>query len=171
MSYSFVVSDSEGDHKFKVSSLEKFTKCKLVAEALQDADEDEDHEVPLVGIEPRILEKIIECMEHDDVMPEIQKPLKSNKLIENGVPKWFVDYIEAFDNKDLEKIIVAANYLDYKELLELGCVRVASMIKGKTPDEIKKIFGLVAEETEEAVVEAEGNQEAHGSDTLETVEA
>ena len=36
----------------------------------------------------------------------------------------------------------ASNYLDIKPLLDVGCKTVANMIKGKSPDEIRKTFNI-----------------------------
>ena len=38
--------------------------------------------------------------------------------------------------------IQAANYLNIKSLLDLTCQTVADMIKGKTPEEIRKTFNI-----------------------------
>lgn len=38
--------------------------------------------------------------------------------------------------------IKAANYLDIKALLDVGCKTVANMIKGKSPEEIRKTFNI-----------------------------
>merc|ERR1711964_833960 len=38
-------------------------------------------------------------------------------------------------------LILAANYMDIKSLLHLGCAKIATLIKGKSPEEIKKILG------------------------------
>ena len=39
-------------------------------------------------------------------------------------------------------ILQAANYLDIKGLLDVTCKTVANLIKGKTPDEIRKTFNI-----------------------------
>lgn len=36
----------------------------------------------------------------------------------------------------------AANYLNIKSLLDLTCQTVADMIKGRTPEEIRKTFNI-----------------------------
>lgn len=39
--------------------------------------------------------------------------------------------------------------MDIKPLLDLTCAKVASMIKGRTPDEIRKIFNISSDFTPE----------------------
>lgn len=53
----------------------------------------------------------------------------------------------------------AANYLNIKSLLDLGCQTVADMMKGKTPVEIRKIFHIKNDYTreEEEAVRAENS--------------
>ena len=40
------------------------------------------------------------------------------------------------------EIILAANYMDIKPLMELASSKVESIIKGKSPEEIRKIFNI-----------------------------
>lgn len=43
---------------------------------------------------------------------------------------------------DLLALVVAANFLDCKTLLDDACQAVADRIKGKSPEQIRQIFGL-----------------------------
>lgn len=43
----------------------------------------------------------------------------------------------------LFELILAANFLDVRPLLDLVCKAAADMIRGKTPDEIRKKFNIV----------------------------
>lgn len=56
------------------------------------------------------------------------------------VPKYILldlgtNYMDGF-------LYQAANYLDIKPLLDVGCKTVANMIKGKSPEEIRKTFNI-----------------------------
>lgn len=50
-----------------------------------------------------------------------------------------------FDDKpmaDIFEMILAANYLDMKDILSAMCKHVANYLKGKSPEEIRQLFGL-----------------------------
>ena len=76
----------------------------------------------------------------DQRLPEIEKPLRSNNLSEI-VPEWDAKFVD-IEQEVLFELILAANYMDIKSLLDLTCAKVASMIKGKTPEQIRKTFNI-----------------------------
>ncbi|KAJ3078993.1 hypothetical protein HDU99_000230, partial [Rhizoclosmatium hyalinum] len=57
----------------------------------------------------------------------------------DDIEEWDAQFIKV-DNEVLFEIILAANYLDIKALLDLGCKSVANMIKGKTAQEARSIY-------------------------------
>ncbi len=61
--------------------------------------------------------------------PEIEKPLRTTNLAELVDP-FDAKFIDIENLEELFEIILAANYLDIKSLLELSCAKVASLIKG-----------------------------------------
>ena len=88
-------------------------------------------------------------------MSEIQKPLTSPNMADL-VQAFYADFIDV-DQDVLFTLILLANQLDLKPLLDLACASVAAMIKGKTPEEIRKTFNIVNDFTpeEEAQVREE----------------
>ena len=58
------------------------------------------------------------------------------------VSEWDATFVE-MPQEELFECILAANFMDIKSLLDLTCAKVASMIKGKTPEEIRKTFNIV----------------------------
>ena len=125
-----------------------------------DDDEDENEkstEIPLPNVKSNVLQKVIEfCEQHlKEPMTEIEKPLKSQNMAD-VVQKWYADFVD-LEQVMLFELILAANYMDIKPLLDLTCATVASMIKGKTPDEIRATFNITNDFTpeEEAQVREE----------------
>jgi S-phase kinase-associated protein 1 len=62
--------------------------------------------------------------------------------------EWFAKFVE-MEQETLIETILAANYMDIKPLLDLTCATIASMIKGKTTEEIRKTFNIVNDFTPE----------------------
>ena len=119
---------------------------------------DDTQEIPLPNVKTSVLTKVIAFLNHHVVtepMSEIEKPLKSSNMSEVVQP-FYAEFV-AVEQEILFELILAANYMDIKPLLDLTCATVASMIKGKSPEEIRKTFNIVNDFTpeEEAQVREE----------------
>ncbi|KAK6120870.1 hypothetical protein DH2020_045384 [Rehmannia glutinosa] len=109
------------------------TAVALEARTLQHMIEDKcaDNSIPVHNVTSKILAKVLEyCKRHVDAAAKAKRGRRSRK-----------------------GCIPAANYLEIKNLLDLTCQTVADMIKGKTPEEIRKTFNIrndfTADEEEE----------------------
>merc|ERR1712173_559110 len=96
-----------------------------------------------------ILKLIVKYLTHHKgkVPGEIAKPIRSVKMEKIVEDEWDAQFINKQPKRTIFQIILGANYMDIKSLLHLGCAKIATMIKGKSPEEIKKI--LSEEESEE----------------------
>jgi S-phase kinase-associated protein 1 len=117
----------------------------------------EEKEIPLPNVKSAILNKVVAYLKYhvDNPAKEIEKPLKSANMNE-VVSQWDADFVDV-EQELLFELILAANYMDIKPLLDLTCAKVASMIKGKTPEQIRKTFNITNDFTpeEEEAVRAE----------------
>ncbi|XP_026439792.1 SKP1-like protein 1B [Papaver somniferum] len=96
-------------------------------------DDCADNGIPLPNVTSKILAKVIEyCRKHDGDADEKGK---------DEVKNWDAEFVKV-DQSTLFDLILAANYLNIKELLDLTCQTVADMIKGKTAEEIRKTFNI-----------------------------
>ena len=122
--------------------VEKEIACKsvLVKGIVDDAGTDD--EIPLPSVKKAILDKIIEYCTyiHTNTPPEIEKPLRSNDVA-GVVNQWYADFVN-LEQEVLFELILAANFMDIKSLLELTTAKVASLIKGKTIPETRKFFNI-----------------------------
>ncbi|KAE8713484.1 SKP1-like protein 1B [Hibiscus syriacus] len=117
-----ILKSSDGDN-FEVDQA-----VALESQTIKHMIEDDcaDSGIPLPNVTSKILSKVIEyCKKHVEASESgiLQLPTK-------------VDQTTLFD------LILAANYLNIKSLLALTCQTVADMIKGKTPEEIRKTFNI-----------------------------
>ncbi|XP_057490044.1 SKP1-like protein 1B [Actinidia eriantha] len=110
-----------------------------------------DSGIPLPNVTSQILSKVIEyCKRHTQAPPKSE--LGINGSDDDEVKNFDKEFVKV-DHGTLFDIILAANYLNIKSLLDLTCQTVADMMKGKSPEEIRKIFNIkndfTAEEEEE----------------------
>jgi len=116
----------------------------LLKTVLEGVDED-GMEIPLPNVSHAVLQKLLEFMRHykTDQMRSIEKPLPMNKEFVDVVGQWYNAFIETFEGIDsLYELIKAADYMDIPPVHELACARLAYRIRGKEPNEIRKILGL-----------------------------
>ena len=135
-----VVLTCEGEKiNVDVDVAEKSTILKNMIE-----DTGKDGEIPIPNIRVSILRKVIVYCTHyrGQQSPGIPKPLPHKNLKEAGVPEWDCDYINLDNMDDLIDLVVASNFLDIEGLLNLGCAKIASLIKGKNVEEIRDMFGI-----------------------------
>ncbi|KAF3770373.1 hypothetical protein M406DRAFT_354415 [Cryphonectria parasitica EP155] len=105
--------------------------------------------VPLPNVSGPVLVKIIEWSEHhrNDPLPSSEDDNESRKKT-TEIDEWDQKFMQV-DQEMLFEIILAANYMDIKALLDVGCKTVANMIKGKSPEEIRKTFNITNDFTPE----------------------
>lgn len=104
-------------------------------------EEGEEETVPLPNVNSAILKKVIQWATHhkDDAPPLEDDETKEKRT--DDISSWDAEFLKV-EQSTLFELILAANYLDIKGLLDVTCKTVANMIKGKTPEEIRKQFNI-----------------------------
>ena len=92
--------------------------------------EADDEPVPLPNVNAGILRKVITWAQHhkDDPPPPEDEENKEKRT--DDIDPWDQEFLKV-DQGTLFELILAANYLDIKGLLDVTCKTVANMIKGK----------------------------------------
>ncbi|KAI3991950.1 hypothetical protein MKX01_012895 [Papaver californicum] len=102
-------------------------------------DDCADSGIPLANVTSEIMGLVIQyCKKHVEENP----PQGDAPAVDEDLKKWDAEFVNKFEQKTLFHLILAANYLDIKSLLDLTCQKIADMIKEKTPDEIRKTFNI-----------------------------
>jgi S-phase kinase-associated protein 1 len=137
---------SNDEREFKVSK-----KVAVMSVTIKNMLEDlegttGENPIPLPNVTGKTLEKVLAYCQHKIDHPSVvadtatSKDEKESRKVEE-MTEWDKQYLQV-DQASLFELILAANYLDIKPLLDLTCTAVANMIKGKTPEEIRKQFNI-----------------------------
>jgi len=136
-------------HKIKLMSSDgeqfetdvQVVKCLGTLMADFELEEGEAEPVPLPKVNSTILKKILQWATYhkDDPQPVDGDENKEKRT--DDISSWDDDFLKV-DQGTLFELILAANYLDIKGLLDITCEKNANMIKGKTPEEIRKTFNI-----------------------------
>jgi len=108
---------------------------------LEDLGSTSDVAIPLHNVTQKILNKVVEYCKHHCEHPTPKSEDKKDDKKSDDILPWDKEFCNV-DQATLFELILAANYLDIKPLLDLTCKTVANMIKGKTPEEIRKTFNI-----------------------------
>ncbi|KAJ4817748.1 SKP1/ASK1-like protein [Rhynchospora pubera] len=137
---------------------EEFVVREMVAKMSQTIshmieDECADGTIPLPNVNSRILTKVLEyCNKH---VPNEQPADGStaSDTAKDNIEKWDKEFVQIVDDNTLFDLILAANYLSIKGLLDLTCQKVADKMTGKTPEQIREIFHIKNDYTPEEEAE------------------
>merc|ERR1711964_195922 len=99
--------------------------------------------IEIKQVNAQILKLVVAYLKrHDGKVPaEVPKPIKATKMEKVVEDPKDAEFIDGLTKEDVFQVILAANYMDIKSLLHLGCAKIATLIKGKSPEEIKDILG------------------------------
>jgi S-phase kinase-associated protein 1 len=123
------------------------------------ADYNQKEDIPLPDIKYDILKKVVEYLAHykDKEPSQIPKPLPTSDL-KDVTDEWDVNFINGIDLDSVFDLINAANYMDISSLLDLSCAKIASLMKGKSAAEIRAMFNIECDLTEDELKEYEEYQ-------------
>ena len=125
-------------------------KSKVIREMLEFTEEGGDEtisDIPNLQVSGDILKKVVDYITYhkdDSIQAEDKKEESGPK---KGC-KWDEDFLKV-ERPVLFELILAANYLEIKGLLDITCFAVAEMIKGKTAEQIRAEFNIVNDLNEE----------------------
>lgn len=121
---------------------------------IEDLGYDGDETIPLSAINSEALKRIFEyCENHVNDKPK-EYEQRYPDYLDSSEPWGFdADFVAPYEKPEnlpeLFDIISAADFLDNKKLLDLCCKKVAYIIKDKKSDEIRQIFGIENDFSEE----------------------
>ncbi|KAF8245131.1 E3 ubiquitin ligase SCF complex, Skp subunit [Wilcoxina mikolae CBS 423.85] len=129
------------DNTTLVVDKEVAERSVLIKNMLEDVGEVEEA-IPIPNVNEAVLKKVIEwCEHHKGDSPSTNDDESDSRKRSTDIEEWDQKFMQV-DQEMLFEIILAANYLDIKPLLDVGCKTVANMIKGKSPEEIRKTFNI-----------------------------
>ena len=152
MSKNITIISSDGQN---ITIDEKSAKrSKLLNGVLLDFKE--DSEVPTPSVRGEVIKKVVEYLTHymESEPKKIPKPLPSTNLLD-VTDEWDVTFINSVDLDFTYEIINAANYMVINSLLDLACAKLSALMKGKTVEEIRQMFNIESDLSDEELKECD----------------
>ncbi|KAJ9633923.1 hypothetical protein H2201_008596 [Coniosporium apollinis] len=113
----------------------------LIKNLLEDVPETGES-IQLPNVNEAIMRKVIKwCEHHRNDLAEPEEDDSHMPKTSTDIDEWDRKFMQV-DQETLFQIILVANYLDIKALLDLGNKTVEDMTKGKSPEEIRKTFNI-----------------------------
>ena len=119
---------------------------------LEEHEEGEDTKIPLPNVDSSTFATLLQWLgQHLDAQAAARPPSifapepqpATNPNIEARDERFCEGVISTEDGlSPLFVLLMAANYLDVKPLMEVICTFFANMIKGKTPEQIREALGI-----------------------------
>ena len=123
----------------------------------EEEDDPEIHEVPVSNISDEDLTIFVKFVTQYKKTPyEVKKPIDTNDFTKVIPDKFFRDLVPS-DIQRIYSLVNSANYLDCTPFLDLFCAKLATLLKGRTDEELATTFGVdmskFTEEVEEKIQE------------------
>jgi len=110
-----------------------------VKELLEDLDCNAKTEVP-VKVKSDTLKKIVKWLERSKDKYTDPLPVKEEDRKLPELDEWDTQFCDNLDYDAKVDMILAANLLDIKPLLDIVCISVANLVKGQSPEELRKVL-------------------------------
>lgn len=130
------------DHVIFKVRMESACMSELIRDMLENSEDDNDEVIPLPHVQSHVLERIIQYTDYhwNNPAAPINKPLKG--FVEPELGDWDRHFLQTLDCQLLVDILMAASYLDIKDLFDLCCAKIASDLSEKSPEQVRDIFGI-----------------------------
>jgi len=120
------------------------TMSAVIMAVLDDVDDDDDEDLS-VTVHSFILQKIIDyCTYHYE---------NDDDGDDQQLAEWDAKFVEGMGTSLLVEMTVVANYLNIKTMLEMLCKSLAEKINGKNPHEIRELFNIKNDFTDDEILE------------------
>uniref|UniRef100_A0A0E0B0M5 SKP1-like protein n=1 Tax=Oryza glumipatula TaxID=40148 RepID=A0A0E0B0M5_9ORYZ len=97
--------------------------------------------IPLPNVASPILARVVDYL--------ARHAAAAAAMYDDGLDRFDRDFLAGVDQDTLFDLLLAANYLQADGLLDLACKKVAAMMTGKSPEQMREIFHIVNDLTPE----------------------
>ncbi|EDW40064.1 GL18094 [Drosophila persimilis] len=122
----------------------RFLKCSGIMKGLlEDGDKEDKKKEPLVlpNVNSDILRLVLIWAEYHKDDPEPPEDEAANGRSTDDIIPWDIEFLK-MEQRLVIELMMAADYMDIKGLLQLIAKHLANMIEGKTPQQIRQIFHI-----------------------------